>query len=296
MPDPFLAILTHSPSEVACRSSRKASHASREAKGKIGRSGLAAMASPPHARCRRATKRRSVSSERPIPSLAVGPERPCQQFTRLFADSQVASAPFGHGREGTSGFLRGWSSTRHGCRLRAEHAPTTRGRHTLESERGSGAAGLELRGGCQCGSIHYRALVEDDEAYYCHCRMCQKAFGNLFGAFFFALGESVRWESAEPAYFHSSNIAQRGFCRECGTPLSFAYLGSEEIHLTVGSLDEPGRLRPVAHYGFESHVSSFFTDDGLPRSRIEDDHEYVARWKAAHGQNSMPGPPLDPPA
>jgi hypothetical protein len=106
----------------------------------------------------------------------------------------------------------------------------------------------------------------------------------------------VRWESAEPAYFHSSNIAQRGFCRECGTPLSFAYLGSEESHLTVGSLDEPGRLRPVAHYGFESHVSSFFTDDGLPRSRIEDDHEYVARWKAAHGHNSMPGPLLDPPA
>jgi hypothetical protein len=34
--------------------------------------------------------------------------------------------------------------------------------------------------------------------------------------------------------------------------------------------------------------------DGLPRSRIEDDHEYVARWKAAHGQDSMPWPLLDP--
>jgi hypothetical protein len=34
--------------------------------------------------------------------------------------------------------------------------------------------------------------------------------------------------------------------------------------------------------------------DGLPRSQIEDDHEYVARWKAAHGQDSMPGPMLDP--
>src|SRR5215208_5498507 len=294
MPDPFLAILTHSPSEVACRSSRKASHASREAKGKIGRSGLAAMASPSHARCRRATKRRSVSSERPIPSLAVGPERPCLQFTRLFADSQVASAPFGHGREGTSGFLRGWSSTRHGCRLRAEHTPTTRGRHTLESERGSGAAGLELRGGCQCGSVRYRALVEDDEAYYCHCRMCQKAFGNLFGAFFFALEDTVEWEAGSLAYYRSSKIARRGFCRECGTPLSFEDAESGEIHLTVGSLDEPERLRPVAHYGFEGHVGPFFTDDGLPRSSTEDDEGYVERWKAAHGRDSMPGP-LDGP-
>ena len=138
------------------------------------------------------------------------------------------------------------------------------------------------------------ALVEHDEAYYCHWRMCQKAFGNLFGAYFLALGEFVRWETAEPAYFHSSNIARRGFCRECGTPLSFEYVGSEEIHLTVGGLDEPGSLRPVAHYGFERHVSSFFTDDGLPRSRIEDDEEYVARWKAAHGEDSMPGPLLGP--
>jgi hypothetical protein len=138
------------------------------------------------------------------------------------------------------------------------------------------------------------ARVEDDKAYYCHCRMCQKALGNLFGAYFVARGESVRWESGKPTYFHSSNIACRGFCRECGTPLSFEYLGSKEIHLTVGSLEEPGRLRPVAHYGFESHVSAFFTDDGLPRSRTEDDDEYVAMWKAAHGEDSMPGPLLGP--
>ena len=154
---------------------------------------------------------------------------------------------------------------------------------------------MVLEGGCQCGSVRYVARVEDDRAYYCHCRMCQKAFGNLFGVFFGLRGDSFRWEGPGPASSRSSNIARRGFCREGGTPLSFEYLGSEEIHLTVGSLDEPGRLRPVAHYGFESHVDSFFTDDGLPRSRIEDDDEYVGRWKAAHGQDSMPGPLLGPP-
>jgi hypothetical protein len=124
--------------------------------------------------------------------------------------------------------------------------------------------------------------------------MCQKAFGNLFGAFFVASGKSVTWEAGEPAYFRSSKIARRGFCRECGTPLSFEYLGSEEVHLTVGSLDKPGCLRPVAHYGFESHVEPFFTDDGLPRSRTEDDEEFVASWKATHGEDSMPGPLAGP--
>ena len=164
----------------------------------------------------------------------------------------------------------------------------------MKPERGPHDTWLELLGGCQCGAVRYVARVEDDKAYYCHCRMCQKALGNLFGAYFVALGECVIWQLGKPTYFHSSNMARRGFCRECGTPLSFEYLGCEEIHLTVGSLDEPGRLRPVAHYGFESHVSTFFTDDGLPRSRTEDDDEYVARWKAAHGEDSMPGPLLGP--
>ena len=55
---------------------------------------------------------------------------------------------------------------------------------------------MVLGGGCQCGSVRYVARVEDARAYYCHCRMCQKAFGNLFGVFFGLRGGSVRWEGA----------------------------------------------------------------------------------------------------
>ena len=152
----------------------------------------------------------------------------------------------------------------------------------------------EVTGGCMCGKVRYTVEIENDEAYLCHCRMCQRATGGVSIAFTNLKKAQVTWDKTGPHLYASSPIAERGFCRECGTPLSFEYIGSKENHLTVGSLDEPGRLRPVAHYGFESHVSSFFTDDGLPRSQIEDDHEYVAKWKAAHGQDSMPGP-LDPP-
>lgn len=151
---------------------------------------------------------------------------------------------------------------------------------------------MELEGGCQCGAVRYTARVESTDAYYCHCRMCQKAFGNLFGAFFAVNRENVVWEKGEPAYYASSKIARRGFCRDCGTPLTFEYLDEErKMDLSVGSLDEPGRLRPVAHFGFESHVEPFFTDDGLPKSRTEDSVEFVDWWKAAHGEDSEPGSP-----
>lgn len=152
-----------------------------------------------------------------------------------------------------------------------------------------------LRGGCQCGAVRYAVKIGNNEAYYCHCRMCQKAFGNLFGAFFAVRPQDVGWERGEPAYYHSSKIARRGFCRECGTPLTFEYLDTgRKMDLTVGSLDEPGRMRPVEHFGSESIVGPFFTDDGLPRSRTEDSEELVARWHAAHGPDSVPGPLSDP--
>ncbi len=154
-----------------------------------------------------------------------------------------------------------------------------------------GTAGkLILSGGCQCGAIRYRAHPENTDAYYCHCRMCQKAFGNVFGLFFNLPKEGVIWERGYPAYFDSSRIARRGFCRECGTPLTFEYLDSARMDLSVGSLDEPGRMRPVAHAGFESHVAPFFKEDGLPKSRTEDSEEYLRKWKAVHGPDSMPGP------
>lgn len=153
---------------------------------------------------------------------------------------------------------------------------------------------LSVRGGCQCGTVRYLASLETTDAYYCHCRMCQKAFGNIFATFFNLPKEDVTWEKGHPTYFHSSRIARRGFCRECGTPLTFEYLDSRRIDLSVGSLDEPDRMQPTAHAGFEGCVRSFFEEDGLPRTRTEDSKEYVEKWKAAHGPDSMPGPLFNP--
>jgi hypothetical protein len=66
------------------------------------------------------------------------------------------------------------------------------------------------------------------------------------------------------------------------------------MDLTVGSLDEPGRMRPVGHFGSESIVEPFFTDDGLPRERTEDSEEFLQKWRTAHGPDSVPGPLSDP--
>ncbi|MCE3250927.1 MAG: hypothetical protein K0R41_4752, partial [Geminicoccaceae bacterium] len=39
-----------------------------------------------------------------------------------------------------------------------------------------------LTGGCQCGRVRYALYGEPMSADLCHCRMCQRALGNLFGS------------------------------------------------------------------------------------------------------------------
>ena len=40
-----------------------------------------------------------------------------------------------------------------------------------------------ITGGCACGAVRYEVTGTPDEVGYCHCRMCQKHLGNLFGTF-----------------------------------------------------------------------------------------------------------------
>jgi len=146
-----------------------------------------------------------------------------------------------------------------------------------------------LAGGCLCGSVRYEARPESREGYYCHCRMCQLAFGNTRAAFLNLRQDQVRWTTKPPAYYASSKIARRGFCSQCGTPLSFEYLASERMDLAVGSFDEPSLLKPVSHFAVESRIAQWHVPDALPEERLDDNERIVKRWREAYGDSVEPG-------
>lgn len=138
-----------------------------------------------------------------------------------------------------------------------------------------------MTGGCQCGRVRYSAEVQGDDAYLCHCRMCQRATGGVSIAFKNVKLASVTWER-EPDRFASSPIARRGFCSACGTPLTFEYVErSENIDLTVGSFDDPSRFRPTSNFGAESIHAAWLDVRELPRQRSDEYEPLVSRWEKA---------------
>jgi len=141
----------------------------------------------------------------------------------------------------------------------------------------------EMSGGCQCGRVRYTAQVSDHEAYLCHCRMCQRATGGVSIAFKNLARAEIAWQH-EPDWYASSEVARRPFCRECGTPLGFAFNTSDRIDLTVGSFDDPSRYRPKHHFGIESMHRAWINTEGLPEYRTDEHQKLVDKWMAATGK------------
>lgn len=126
-------------------------------------------------------------------------------------------------------------------------------------------------GGCQCGAVRYRITGELLNPDICHCRMCQKAFGSFFAPLVGVMPGGFEWTRGKPAIFRSSTVAERGFCPSCGTPLTYQAIGHDKISVSIGSLDEPARVKPGKQLSVESRMPWFHELADLPGSRTEDD-------------------------
>ncbi|MDP1873778.1 GFA family protein [Phenylobacterium sp.] len=115
---------------------------------------------------------------------------------------------------------------------------------------------MSVTGGCQCGAVRFRIEGELGEASICHCRMCQKATGGLFGPYAEAPSEALVWTRGEPKRFQSSNKVRRGFCSDCGTPLTFEY-GDKHVGLPIGAFDRPAEVRPSEQLASPAQVPYF---------------------------------------
>lgn len=149
-----------------------------------------------------------------------------------------------------------------------------------------------VTGGCQCGAVRYRASAMLDNAHLCHCRMCQKAVGNLFAALVAAPNDALEWTRGAPAAFRSSEHVDRGFCTACGTPLYYKNFEGDRTNLTIGSLDDPAAFPPKTQMGSEARMPWFaglpsIPDEGATGSSGDAD------WAAAIAASNRQHPDRD---
>lgn len=113
---------------------------------------------------------------------------------------------------------------------------------------------MRLTGGCQCGAVRFAVSSGLGRGGICHCRMCQKAFAAPFGALISVENAGLEWTRGAPAHFKSSNQATRGFCVNCGTPLTYeAKPGFTEV--AICAFDDPDLVPPTVQFSLHTHVA-----------------------------------------
>ena len=121
-------------------------------------------------------------------------------------------------------------------------------------------------GKCLCGKIRFQALGPVIWMGYCHCQSCRRATGSAAVTHVGIKDTSLKILRGRIKIFNSSVSVKRGFCADCGSPISYqADHFPDYIQLYIGSFDEPNRLTPQAHVHVEEKISWFEINDELPR-------------------------------
>ncbi len=134
-------------------------------------------------------------------------------------------------------------------------------------------------GGCLCGAVRYEVRGPLRGVVNCHCTMCQKLHG-AFGAHSKARKVNITITNEDGlAWFQTSQVARRGFCRECGSSLFWEPFDFDATGIIAGSLDGPTGLKTIGHI-FVGEKSDFYEiNDAFPKFDASSDGELVNDYK-----------------
>lgn len=139
----------------------------------------------------------------------------------------------------------------------------------------------DYSGRCLCGNLQYTVNRPPIWVGHCHCESCRRHTGSVMATFVGVAADAFTVTHGVLACFESSPGVRRSFCGRCGTPLAYEsdrFPG--EVHLFLGTLDEPNQFRPEFHVHCAERIPWFEVRDSLPRhpgSTEETDHSRMKR-------------------
>jgi hypothetical protein len=134
-------------------------------------------------------------------------------------------------------------------------------------------------GGCLCGQVRFeiKGLLRD--VVNCHCSMCQKLHGSM-GAHSKALKADISFTRDEGlAWYKSSEVARRGFCKNCGSSLFWEPFDQDATGILAGSLDAPTGLKTMGHIFVGEKADFTEISDGYPQFEKSSDGAFTGDYR-----------------
>ncbi|NVP57130.1 GFA family protein [Mycoplana rhizolycopersici] len=123
-----------------------------------------------------------------------------------------------------------------------------------------------LSGGCLCRSVRFSVTGPIIRTGHCHCESCRRATSSPVTSFFCVARADASFEGEALRHYASSPGVRRGFCGNCGSPMSYETAERPaEIDLYVASLDDATSVSVTQHWYWKERVAWFSCDDDLPK-------------------------------
>ncbi|HEX9858030.1 MAG TPA: GFA family protein [Paracoccaceae bacterium] len=146
-----------------------------------------------------------------------------------------------------------------------------------------------MRGACLCGDVVFEVSGDLRPVSFCHCGQCRKTSGHYWAASSVPLDRFRLIRDEGLAWFRSSPIARRGFCRGCGASLFWQPDGEGRIAFSAGALEGPTGLRPGEHI-FTEDAGDYYTPEGPPPEPRKAPARLTASCLCGGVAFSLPGP------
>ncbi len=97
------------------------------------------------------------------------------------------------------------------------------------------------KGSCLCGAVQFIAKEMHLNFGACHCEMCRKWTGGPYMSVFCGSEVTFTGETSIGVY-NSSQWAERGFCKSCGSALFYRLKENQQYHVPLGLFENSEAL------------------------------------------------------
>lgn len=124
-----------------------------------------------------------------------------------------------------------------------------------------------IPGACLCGAVTFEIAPPYRWFAHCHCSMCRKHHGTLFGTSLGVARRRFRWLSgaADVVHYRATAAFGRPFCRRCGSKVPAASHETATIAVPAGLLHGDLGARPRSHIFVGSRSPLDTITDSLPQ-------------------------------
>ncbi len=121
-----------------------------------------------------------------------------------------------------------------------------------------------VSGSCLCGEIKLHIDTLNRDVIICHCRQCRKQAGHVVAATR-AKDEHINIDGEDfLSWYAASDIAKRGFCRQCGSLLFWKLNDSDSTSIMAGCLESPTGLKTISHIYTDDKGDYYELNEDLP--------------------------------